>query len=785
MALQFQSSPEEEMFTVERFIGADFSTQPNKVELSYSPDTKNMVINENGYVEKRTGTKCVFETENGKINGIFEYLCAELETTYHYIHIGTDLYSFTFDESGGMVLGNVLLSGLADKKSRGFTFGGALYILGAGYIKIGYDDIAGALCYGFVKNASTVRDETTAPYIISQRLPNSPDSGGHIRYCADHGLKKIEFAYGTYSFSSSPADRIYVVSAKFANRVRVASLYMMHSQAAGGDYFRVSEKHYTVGTNERGLYIDLKRTTTDIATTFTCAPYVVLEYDNFVYAPTMITGRQCWGVNEVDGHVINQNGATISDYAPYTGEVLEGANLAAGLRKVDFYYKAGELAQSAKGVRLFLSDGLGAVTGIAIDGVPISRYKDSMGDSVVYTYRAQFVDVAKSLFGSKTEAVITVTYLLNDSTRDVIDNCNIYALYGGSNDTRVFVSGNEAYPARDFASGLFDASYFSDLGYTDVGAEESAIVGYHKLYGNLIIVKDGKGSDSAQYLRTFTLSNDGAGGVTPVFAVKQGNISYGAVCPSSFKSVGGVPLYAGKDGVFTISGTNVENQNNTGSVSARVDGRLLKEDLAHAVCASVGGWYYLFTAGRAYVCDVEHDFSWFFFDGLPEVHCTWTSGSVLYFGTADGKVYRFMEAEEENASYDDVAVDGSVENARAIEAVWEIPQTALGSYTNYKTVRNCYITCMPHRRSGVKVYYNTNEDYQDWVLGENIDLFSFEDVDFGRFTFRTIATPFVFATGVKVKNVYVFGLRLVNDMPGEPFGFLAVSIKYRIGKYVK
>lgn len=784
MALQFQSSPEEEMFTQEEFTGADFSTQPNKVEPNYSPETKNMVINEAGYVEKRTGTRRVFEAE-AAVNGMFEHLCAQDETTYRFVHIGTSLYPYTLDAAGGMVLGEALLTGLADKKSRGFTFGGALYILGAGYIKIGYDDIAGALCYGFVKNASTLRDEETAPFIVRGRQRNAPNTGTSSPYCADHGQKKIEFEYGVYSFSSTPADRIYVVEAQFANRVRVAALYMERAHASGRSYFKVNQKHYTVGSDGRGLYIDLKRYSSDIEASFTCRPIVALEYDNFVYAPTMVTGRQCWGVDSVGGDVMNQSGVVISNYAPYTGEVLEGANLAAGLRKVEFYYKAGELASAAKGVRLFLSDSDGVVTSIAIDGVPISCYTGTGGEQDVYTYQARFADVSKYLFGARTEAVVTVTYLPNNSARDVIDNCSIYALYGGSNDTRVFVSGNEAYPARDFASGLFDASYFSDLGYTDVGAEESAIVGYHKLYGNLIIVKDGKGGDSAQYLRSFTLSEDGNGGVTPLFAVKQGNISYGAVCQSSFKSVGGVPLYVGKDGVFTIGGTNVENQNNTVSVSQRVDGRLLKEDLANAVCAAAGGRYYLFTKGRAYVCDVERAFAWYYFDGLPEARCAWTSGETLYLGTADGTVYRFMGAEEERAYYDDVAVDGSVENARAIEAVWELPQSVLGTYTNYKTVRNCYLTCMPQRRSSVKVYYNTNEDYQDWVLLENIDLFSFEDVDFGRFTFRTIAAPFVFATGVKAKNVYVFGLRLVNDAPGEPFGFLAVSVKYRIGKYVK
>lgn len=180
------------------------------------------------------------------------------------------------------------------------------------------------------------------------------------------------------------------------------------------------------------------------------------------------------------------------------------------------------------------------MTGIYIDGVPIQMYTSHEDKQVVYTYRAEFVDLDSSVVVSaNTECVISVTYMLTDGESDVIDNCSIGALYGGSNDTRVFVSGNEKYPARDFASGLYDASYFPDTGYTDVGAQDSAIVGYHKLYGSMIIVKDGKGGDSAQYLRTFALKENAAGSVVPIFAVKQGNISYGASSVSSFKNVGG------------------------------------------------------------------------------------------------------------------------------------------------------------------------------------------------------------------------------------------------------
>lgn len=52
MALQFQSPPGDQQYTISAFAGADFTTEASKVESSFSPDTKNMLQNRNGYVEK-------------------------------------------------------------------------------------------------------------------------------------------------------------------------------------------------------------------------------------------------------------------------------------------------------------------------------------------------------------------------------------------------------------------------------------------------------------------------------------------------------------------------------------------------------------------------------------------------------------------------------------------------------------------------------------------------------------------------------------------------------------
>ena len=74
---------------------------------------------------------------------------------------------------------------------------------------------------------------------------------------------------------------------------------------------------------------------------------------------------------------------------------------------------------------------------------------------------------------------------------DKINKCRFAGLYGGKNDTRVFLSGNPDEPDCDWQSGLYDPTYFPDTGYTRMGTDASAIVGYLKQYESQVVVKSG------------------------------------------------------------------------------------------------------------------------------------------------------------------------------------------------------------------------------------------------------------------------------------------------------
>ena len=113
---------------------------------------------------------------------------------------------------------------------------------------------------------------------------------------------------------------------------------------------------------------------------------------------------------------------------------------------------------------------------------------------------------------------------------DTINRCRIAGLYGGKNDTRVFLAGNPDEPHCDWQSGLYDPTYFPDTGFARMGTEASAIAGYLKQYESQIIVKTGGAQEATSFARTFVMTEDG----TSYFTLRQGAHGEGAVAPRTF-----------------------------------------------------------------------------------------------------------------------------------------------------------------------------------------------------------------------------------------------------------
>lgn len=358
---------------------------------------------------------------------------------------------------------------------------------------------------------------------------------------------------------------------------------------------------------------------------------------------------------------------------------------------------------------------------------------------------------------------------------DKINQCRFAGLYGGKNDTRVFVAGNPDEPDCDWQSGLYDPTYFPDTGYTRMGTDASAIVGYLKQYESQLVIKSGGAQEATSYLRSYLMAEDG----TALYPLKQGAQGAGATAPRSFATLGDLPLFLSARGVQGAFGTAVAEQRTIRSVSDAIVPRLETEAGLENACAAVfEGKYYLAVNGHMYIADgtlteENGDPAWFYWTEVP-AQCLAVLDGRLWFGTADGRLCRFARADEDGAYCDDDA---------AIDAYWRTPTLPLADWGRVKTVRDVIPTLMPYSRSSATVQYE-NENGALLALSRNMDLFSFKTLDFSRFSFRCIPGAVSYRTRRRQHRMPLFAVRIGNDRPDEPFGLLALTIRWTQGQTV-
>ena len=352
---------------------------------------------------------------------------------------------------------------------------------------------------------------------------------------------------------------------------------------------------------------------------------------------------------------------------------------------------------------------------------------------------------------------------------DKINQCRFAGLYGGKNDTRAFVAGNPDEPDCDWQSGLYDPTYFPDTGYTRMGTDASAIVGYLKQYESQLVIKSGGAQEATSYLRSYLMADDG----TALYPLKQGAQGAGATAPRSFATLGDLPLFLSARGVQGAFGTAVAEQRTIRSVSDAIVPKL-----ENACAAVFEGKYYLAVNGHMYIADStlteeNGDPAWFYWTEVP-AQCLAVLDGRLWFGTADGRLCRFARADEDGAYCDDDA---------AIDAYWRTPTLPLADWGRVKTVRDVIPTLMPYSRSGATVQYE-NENGALLALSRNMDLFSFKTLDFSRFSFRCIPGAVSYRTRRRQHRMPLFAVRIGNDRPDEPFGLLALTIRWTQGQTV-
>ena len=397
--------------------------------------------------------------------------------------------------------------------------------------------------------------------------------------------------------------------------------------------------------------------------------------------------------------------------------------------------------------------------------------------------------------GQEGEVIITFTKEV-EGYRSRIAGCTILTTYGvGTNDRMIF-SGNPEHPNLDWTSGLNDPTYIPDLSYSVVGGEQTAIMGYRRIGEYLAIIKEDNGQDSTVFMRSATTNAAGA----VVFPLKQSIAGVGAVAKGGFGNILDDQLFLSRNGVFAITSNVITAERIVQNRSYFVDRLLTKEaNLDKAVAASWDGMYLLAINDHAYLLDGKQNraykpksqgdfvYECYFWNNFPAV-CVLNvkigSDETLLFGTNDGRVCRLNTDIDTMQRYND---DG-----QPIQAVWALKSDDDGDVSVLKTMikKGNSVTIKPYTRSSAKVCFRTDRDSVDQeallqsVYG-TMDIFSWEDIDFSRFTFNSNDAPQEILFNTKVKKYKRLQIIIKNDGLNEGFGIFQVVKHFVFGNFAK
>lgn len=374
-------------------------------------------------------------------------------------------------------------------------------------------------------------------------------------------------------------------------------------------------------------------------------------------------------------------------------------------------------------------------------------------------------------------------YRTVDGYADRINKCTFGTRFGvnGAFD-RLFLSGNPDYINFDWYSQQWDATYFPDTGYSNLGSSASAVVGYSIISNYLAAHKDEMEQDLSIILREGDLVDS-----VPTFKIINTLQGAGAISTNSFNYLSTEPVFLTRSGVYAVTAQDITGEKYAQARSFYLNGKLTKEpleDLKNSFSIIYNDMYLLAVGSHLYVLDglqpirtdksmpyATRQYVGFYCDNIP-AHYMWIYDTELYFGTTDGKIYKFHNDKDSLPSYSD---DGE-----PIKALWDTPDLEGKLFYKNKTFRFLSVKLGSAISTSLKIYAQ-KQGIWNFIKEDNTTgrYLSFKHLTFSKFSFSCNTTQRLSSTKLSVKKVDKARFRFVNEELNEPFGLFSIALEYQ------
>lgn len=436
----------------------------------------------------------------------------------------------------------------------------------------------------------------------------------------------------------------------------------------------------------------------------------------------------------------------------------------------------------------FSADGTATVYTLSLGNLDATTVTATVG-GVAKTEGVDFtVDRAlgKATFTSAPAAgsnnVVTTAYKTNAGFADRVRNCKYAIAYGGTNDTRVFISGNPNYPNQYWISGLYDPTYFPENGYNRVGSSEKAVTGFIKRYDKLIVYKE-----ASIYSVKYSLTSSG----TATFPVEQVNASKGCDMPWTIQLIDNVPVFAHTQlGVCILTSTLIDNEKNVVPISGNINGAIYrpglldeaKADLLNASSVDFQGKYYICVGSKVWVWDYrlspfagdDELLSWFPYTNI-NANCWLVIDKDLYWGDQSEGLTQKATPEIYN------------DNGVAINKVWKSKLWNFGMPDFLKDIMEAWFSTRATSYTIITPKYYTDVGTIDpgGDTVKKVGSFSWSIFAWDKFSwFVSQFTPTEHLKP-KVKKTIHFQIEFSNNELNQNLSILSLVVKYLVNRKVK
>lgn len=362
-----------------------------------------------------------------------------------------------------------------------------------------------------------------------------------------------------------------------------------------------------------------------------------------------------------------------------------------------------------------------------------------------------------------------------------INKCSVYSFYGGENDTRLLLSGQDSVFYR---SGVYNPYYFPENHYQSVGDTDEKIMGFVTQYDYCVILKE----KSIWYTRVELLDS----GIS-AYTTKPLNSQYGCNNSKTIQLINNAPIFLSKKGIAVINQTQVRDERNVEIISNKINTELMKEDLTKAVTIDYDNKYILAVGNKLYIYDYLYNcfYTWKINHELFDITCFTLLNGVLYIGTDLGHVYKYRTSSElQNslsgaAAYQDEFKIGDTITPITINSIWKSKLFNFEEPNKTKMIESLFATISPSESTSADISYITDKNSEMVVGTISNNLFAYDKFNYSKMSYLSSFHPVVDSMKVKLKKIVYFQLLIKNNSDDENLDIYNLGIKFKTQKEVK